>query len=643
MFTIAIIGRPNVGKSTLFNRLAKKNLAIVDDTPGVTRDWREAEGYLLDHKVRIIDTAGLEESYDDSIEGRMRKQTEEGLAEADAVLFLIDGRSGVTPADEHFAGWLRKQRGKKKPVVLAVNKCESEAATTAGLAEAYSLGFGQPIPISSAHGHGIEDLYHAFKPHFPEEFEEQEHENDQLPDLENLDELEGDESFDFAAIEIEEDPEKPIKIAIVGRPNVGKSTLVNALLNEHRVMTGPEAGITRDAIAIDWEYGDKKIRLVDTAGMRKKAKIDHNIEKMSVEDSLRAIRLAQVCILVIDAENIFEKQDLQIADHILKEGRAMIIAINKWDLIKGEEAKKETLALINYKLETSLGQSVLDTYQLWNKRVSTSKLNRWMHARESQNPAPLYEGRSNRLKYMSQINIRPPTFAIWVSRPKEFPETYKRVFAKYAILAVSLVAVLGQFGIQTASLLAVLGAAGLAIGLALQGTLSNVAAGAMLLILRPFKVGDYIEFGSAGGTVSSLGLFGTELTTPDNKYVFAPNSSVWGNEITNYTKNKQRRQDIAVGISYDSDINKAMKTIEKVIAKEKRLITTTGKEPMIAVANMGESSVDLKLRIWTTTDDFFTVQWDLIKAIKEALDTDGISIPFPTRTLEIVNPEALKG
>lgn len=448
MFTIAIIGRPNVGKSTLFNRLAKKRLAIVDDTPGVTRDWREAEGHLLDQKIRIIDTAGLEDANESSIEGRMRKQTEEGMAEADAILFIIDGRSGVTPADEHFASWLRKQRGNKKPVILAVNKCESDAAAASGMAEAYSLGFGQPIPISSAHGHGIEDLYHAFEPHFPKESAEQEVENSQLPDLENLDELEGDESFDFAALEIDEDPDKPIKVAVVGRPNVGKSTLINALLNDNRVMTGPEAGITRDAIAIDWEYGGRKIKLVDTAGMRKKAKIDHNIEKMSVEDSLRAIRLAQVCILVIDAENIFEKQDLQIADHILNEGRVMIIAINKWDLIKGEGAKKEVLELIKYKLETSLGQvrnipaatisalnnrnlgflmqSVLDSYQLWNKRVSTSKLNRWMHARESQNPAPMHEGRSNRLKYMSQINIRPPTFAIWVSRPKEFPETYKR-------------------------------------------------------------------------------------------------------------------------------------------------------------------------------------------------------------------------
>lgn len=215
-------------------------------------------------------------------------------------------------------------------------------------------------------------------------------------------------------------------------------------------------------------------------------------------------------------------------------------------------------------------------------------------------------------------------------------------FAKYTILAVAFVAVLGQFGIQTASLLAVLGAAGLAIGLALQGTLSNVAAGTMLLILRPFGVGDYIEFNGSGGTVNTLGLFGVELTTPDNKYVFAPNSAIWGSEIVNYTRNKQRRQDLIVGISYDSDINKAMKTIQAVLKKEKRLVETTGKEPIIVVSNMGDSSVDLTVRVWSKTPDFFAVQWDLKKAIKEALDKDGISIPFPTRTLEISNPEALK-
>lgn len=442
MFTIAIVGRPNVGKSTLFNRLAGKRLAIVDDTPGVTRDWREAEGYLLDVPVRILDTAGLEDTFDQSIEGRMRRQTEEALSRADAVLFLIDGRSGLTPLDEHFAGWLRRQ---KKPVVLAVNKCENEAAASAGMAEAYALGFGDPVPISSAHGHGIEDLYHAFAPYVPEISEAQSVDvhGDGLPDIEDLDALEGDEGFSLA--EEADDPEKPVKIAIVGRPNVGKSTLLNALLKDSRVMTGPEAGITRDAIAVDWTYKGQKLKLVDTAGLRRKAKIDANLEKMAVEDTLRAIRLAQVVVLVMDANALLDKQDRQIAEHILSEGRAMVLAVNKWDTV---EDGQERLSLLEHKLQTGLAQvqdlqcvtisalngknlgslmrGVLEAYALWNKRVQTGNLNRWLAAVESKHPAPLVEGRSNRLKYIAQINVRPPTFALWVSRPKDLPDSYKR-------------------------------------------------------------------------------------------------------------------------------------------------------------------------------------------------------------------------
>jgi len=448
MLTLAIIGRPNVGKSTLFNRLAGKRFAIVHDSPGITRDWREAEGWLGNQTIRLFDTAGLEEVFDESIQGKMRRQTEEAMARADAVLFLLDGRAGITPMDQHFASWLRRQ---KKPVILAVNKCENERATVAAVAEANALGFGAPIPISSAHGEGIGDLSDAFEALFPLHSDpspplegDAEKEDDDLkiniPD--DIDALEGNLDYD---LEEPAEEEKSIKIAIVGRPNVGKSTLLNALLNDNRVMTSPEAGTTRDAIAVEWTYAGRAIRLVDTAGLRKKARVTDTIEKMSTDDTLRAIRLAQVVILVIDAGVPMEKQDLQIADHILKEGRAMILAVNKWDSVKGKE---DILEELHYKLNTALAQvrnvpiatisalhsknldrmmdTVLATYDLWNKRVSTGKLNRWLAGMESRNPAPLVDGRPNRLKYMAQINIRPPTFALWVSRSKEMPEPYKR-------------------------------------------------------------------------------------------------------------------------------------------------------------------------------------------------------------------------
>lgn len=439
MFTLAIIGRPNVGKSTLFNRLARKKLAIVDDTPGVTRDWREAPATLYGRSFRVLDTAGLEEKFDDSIPARMRKQTEAALAKADAVLFIVDGRTGITPMDEHFAGWLRKQN---KPVILGVNKCESTSATNSGVAESYKLGLGDPIPMSATHGEGLEDLYHALSPFFTdEEVEEEKIETDDI-DMPGLDAIEGDENYEFVDKEPEE---KSLKIAIVGRPNVGKSTLLNAIIEEDRVMTGPEAGITRDAIAVEWMYKDKPFRLVDTAGMRKKARIDDHIEKMSVDDTLRAIRLAQVVVLVVDANIALEKQDLQIADLILREGRALVIAINKWDSV---DDHRKILDEIQYKMDVSLAQvknipyvtmsavtgknidrlleTIVSTYDIWKKRVPTSKMNRWLKMMESRNAPPLVNGRSNRLKYITQIKSRPPTFALWVSRADELPDQYKR-------------------------------------------------------------------------------------------------------------------------------------------------------------------------------------------------------------------------
>lgn len=447
-FTLAIIGRPNVGKSTLFNRLAGKKLALVHDTPGLTRDWRDADARLSDISFRVIDTAGLEESFDESIQGRMRQQTERALARADMALLVVDARTGITPMDRHFADWLRRQN---MPTALVVNKCESRAALD-GMYEAYELGLGEPLAISAEHGLGMDDLYDLLRP----KVEAAEaaaaarrgvEEEEAGEDIERLFQKyqEGDETG-FGDEEVpEEDLSKPIKIAIAGRPNVGKSTLLNAILGEERSMTGPEAGITRDAVHVDWEFGGRQLRLVDTAGLRRKAKVVNYIERMAVEDSLRAIRLAQVVVMVIDGETLFEKQDLTIAGHIAEEGRAMVLVVNKWDLV---ENKEETLDEIRHQLATSLAQlrdipvvtisalkgkridkvmqAILDVYNLWNHRIGTGKLNRWLRIMETQNPAPLVNGRQNRLRYMTQIKARPPTFALWVSRPDDYPETHER-------------------------------------------------------------------------------------------------------------------------------------------------------------------------------------------------------------------------
>lgn len=451
-FTLAIVGRPNVGKSTLYNRLAGKKLAIVNDQPGITRDWREAEAQLGGDAFRIIDTAGLEESFDDSLQGRMRKQTESALKQADAVLFLIDGRAGLTPLDEHFAGWLRKQR---KPVILGVNKCENEKASQAAMAEAYKLGFGDPVPLSAEHGEGLELLHDVLKPHFPPsqpsphgEGEDDYGRRDDHSENNSftLDSLEGREDYDFAAEDDGvKDIEKSLKIAITGRPNVGKSTLLNSIIGSERVMTGPEAGTTRDAIAVQWDYQGRPFRLVDTAGLRKKAKVVDDVERMAAEDTIRAIRLAHVVLLVIDATAPLEKQDLTIAQHVIEEGRALVIVANKWDKIDdGRKALQElrdrlsmslaqvkdvpviTVSALTGKNVDKVLDMVLRTYDVWNMRVPTGKLNRWLAAMESRNPAPLVEGRANRLKYITQIKTRPPTFVLWVSQSGEMPDMYTR-------------------------------------------------------------------------------------------------------------------------------------------------------------------------------------------------------------------------
>ena len=416
-FTAAIIGRPNVGKSTLFNRLVGQRLALVDDTPGVTRDRREGNARLADLEFHVIDTAGLEELHDDSLSARMRRQTDRAVGDADVVLFVIDARTGITPLDKHFADWLRRS---KTPVVLLANKAEGRVGT-GGSYEAFELGLGTPIAISAEHGEGLADLYAALAPLAPA--------------------AEPDMTTPGAAA----DTEHRIQLAIVGRPNVGKSTLVNRLIGEDRMLTGPEAGITRDAIAIDWKWREHWFRIIDTAGMRRRPRIEGKLEKLSVGDTLRAIRFAEVVVLVLDAEQPFEKQDLTIARMVEEEGRALVLAASKWDAVA---SKKATLQLLADRTTRSLPQlqgiacvpvsgktgagldrlmeTVLKTHAIWRKHIATPLLNRWLADVQERHPPPLVAGRRLRLRFMSQANIRPPTFALFASKPGELPDSYRR-------------------------------------------------------------------------------------------------------------------------------------------------------------------------------------------------------------------------
>ncbi|HYD11711.1 MAG TPA: ribosome biogenesis GTPase Der [Allosphingosinicella sp.] len=417
--TVAIVGRPNVGKSTLFNRLVGKKLALVDDRPGVTRDRREGEATLLGLDFRVIDTAGYEDEDPETLPGRMRAQTEAAVREADAALFLIDARAGVTPLDEEIARWLR---GESTPVVLAANKAEGKAGE-AGILEAWSLGFGEAIAMSAEHGEGTVDLFEHLRPHIEREDQEEDE---------------------------EEAGEGPLKLAIVGRPNAGKSTLINRILAEDRLITGPEAGITRDSIAIDWDWqtpdgARRAVRLIDTAGMRKKAKVEDKLEKLSVADARRAVDFAEVVVLLLDGTRGLEAQDLRIADNVLQEGRALVIAVNKWDVAENpsslfngikaaleeglSQARGVPLLTVSGKTGKGIDQllgAAFEVREVWSKRVSTGQLNRWFEDAVEKNPPPAPGGKRIKLRYITQVNTRPPSFVLFGTRTDMLPDSYLR-------------------------------------------------------------------------------------------------------------------------------------------------------------------------------------------------------------------------
>jgi len=409
---VVIAGRPNVGKSTLFNKLAGKRAALVADTPGVTRDRKEAVGMLRGREVRLVDTAGLEESAPETLYGRMRASSEAAVAQADLVLFVVDGRAGITPPDAHFADWLRKQG---RQVLLVVNKAEGRQGANAAL-EAYSLGLGEPIAVSAEHGDGLADLMG--------------HIADHLPPAEELGERE----------------ERPLKLAIIGRPNAGKSTLINRLLGEERMITGPEPGLTRDAIAVEIHDADgTRIELVDTAGLRKRARVELPLEKMSVSASIEALKMAEVVVLAVDATLGLEDQDLQLARLVEREGRACVIALNKWD---AAEDRNKARKAVSDRLETSLAQmkgievvtlsaltgqgvdkllpAVRRAHAVWNLRVATGALNRWFEGALERHQAPLVSGRRLKLRYITQAKARPPTFIVFGTRAEQTPEDYQR-------------------------------------------------------------------------------------------------------------------------------------------------------------------------------------------------------------------------
>jgi GTP-binding protein len=440
-FKVAIIGRPNVGKSTLFNRLAGRKLALVDDTPGVTRDRRVHAAKLYDLHFDVIDTAGFEDAAASTLQGRMRAQTEIAIHEADLIFFMVDAKAGLLPDDRTFAEIVRRSG---KPVVLVANKAEARGAQ-GGMLEAWELGLGEPVPVSAEHGQGLPDLRDAVVEALGAEiaFGDDEEEDEEIAASEVL------IGEDIADPDAEDAPSydeaKPMRIAVVGRPNAGKSTMINALIGEERLLTGPEAGITRDSISVDWNWRGRAMKLFDTAGMRRKARVQEKLEKMSVQDGLHAVRFAEIVIIVLDATIPFEKQDLQIADLIVREGRAPVIAFNKWDLI---DRPQEVLAELREKTERLLPQvrgiqavpvsaetgrgldklmeAVIRTHRVWNSRVSTGKLNRWLESILAHHPPPAVAGRRLKIKYLTQAKTRPPGFVVSCSRPDAMPQSYVR-------------------------------------------------------------------------------------------------------------------------------------------------------------------------------------------------------------------------
>jgi GTP-binding protein len=431
---VAIIGRPNVGKSTLFNRLIGRKLALVDDSPGVTRDRREGEARLGDLEFTIVDTAGLEEGDAATLAGRMRAQTEAALADCDAILFLIDARAGVTPGDRHFAQAVRRAG---KPIILLANKAEGMRASE-GVNDAYQLGLGEPIPFSSEHGEGTADLCDALREALPVSARLDAQEDDEPAPLVLGDEEDGSEA----------DPTKPLRIAVLGRPNAGKSTLLNLLLGEERLLTGPEPGLTRDSIGLDAEWRGRKLKVFDTAGLRRKSRVVEKLEKLAVADALRAVRFAEVVILLLDATIPFEKQDLTLADLAEREGRAVVIGLNKWDLVNDKSLKAQQLraeadrllpqirgarvipvsGLTGAHLDR-LMEAVIATHEVWNLRISTGRLNRWLAPVIEARPPPAVSGRRVKIRYITQPKARPPFFVLFGNQVEAIPESYKRFLA----------------------------------------------------------------------------------------------------------------------------------------------------------------------------------------------------------------------